>query len=338
MKHLNYVRILTLIAILLFASFAASAQNSIAVGETIEGEADDASIDYSLSLTAGTSVVIDLVTDDFSSALELRDGDGAVITYDDDSGDDFDDSRLLYVAEEDVKLVVSVQAAFGDPDGDYSLSVTETAIPVLNRDEPLDIEAAGLPPLFFFLLEGEAGEVVNLYTITNSEDDNLSITVRDSQGEQIASNSDDGIGNNPYLRRLILPATDTYRIFLDSFSDDPMAGNFSITAETTENLPVTETPHTVALGDTFDEEVFTFDATSGATYQLTISTNDSDSSVFVEVFEAGSTFSDTDFRVDAYDSITVTFTVGNAGLTRIDVNDSTFNAVVEYTVSLTVVE
>ena len=68
----NVLRILMLLVLLLGIPATLLAQDSIAVGDSVSGEAAGADVEYTIDLTAGETVDIDLQSDDFDTLVRDR--------------------------------------------------------------------------------------------------------------------------------------------------------------------------------------------------------------------------------------------------------------------------
>ena len=334
-KHSRFA--IALLMILLLFPYIAIAQSSIEIGDTIEESPEDENLSYTLPLTTGDSIVIDLVTEAFSSLIILRDPEGNIVAQDEDSGDDFDDSRIIYIVPTDGDYEISVEASFGNPDGDFSLSVNAVEITLLEYDSNMDVEAAGQTRMYF-MFEGAEGDVINLFGETNSDDDNLSLEIRNSDGILMARDDNGGADLNPYIRRYELPEDGQYRIFAEVSSDDGFQGDFEIELEQTEKLLFDEEEIEFELGDDFDYEVFTFDADSGELYNLVLKSEDEEAEALLEILPSGDNFADKRFNVSEFVEISYIFEAANSGETRVIVSDRTFDGDQDYTISLVLLE
>jgi hypothetical protein len=338
MQYIGKVRLIAILALALGLMVSAvSAQDAIAVGDSVEATAEDANVDYTLSLEAGQAVQIYLLTDDFSSLLELRDPAGELVASDEDSGDDFNDARIIFVAPESGDYRLTVASSFGEPEGAYTLSVAEETVPMIAYGESITTDGAGMIR-FYFQITATAGDVLNVFAETVSDDDDIDITIRDMMGEELERDDDDGVGNFPYIRRIEIPADGVYNLFVERIFDREMVGAFEIFVEQTEALPVTAEPFVVTLGEVFDVEVFSFDAASGTDYRLTITADANEVDTTVDVLPAGQDWADIRFTASDYSEISFVFTARATGPTRIVVDNTTWDEEIDYTVSLEIVE
>jgi|GEM_PF-4327023 len=99
------------------------AQEEIEIGDSIEGEADDDTVEYEIELDEGDEIAITLESDDFDPIVRILDEDEDEL----DSNDDGDgmglNSYLEFEAEDDGTYIIVVDAFGGDPDGDFELTV-----------------------------------------------------------------------------------------------------------------------------------------------------------------------------------------------------------------------
>lgn len=313
------------------------AQSEINIGDTLEEVAEDEILTYTLPLSEGDSIVIDVVTEAFSSLLVLRDPDGDKVAEDESSGDSFRDSRIIYIAPDDGDYEISVEASFGDPEGDFSLSVAETTITTLEYGDEVEIDATGEQQVYF-MFEGSENDVINLFAEADSDDDNLRLEIRDDDGTLLSSNDNGGPDRDPYVRRFELPDDGVYRVFAEVFSDDGLQGDFELTLEETDHVVLTEEEVEFELGDDFDYEVFIFEADSGELYNIVLKSDDEEAEARIELIASGNTFADQSITVSEFVEISYFFEASNNGQTRIIVNDRTFDGGLDYTISITLVE
>src|SRR5690606_7858487 len=115
----------TLLMMFLALAFAttAFAQDTIGVGDNINGEADDETVDYEIALKADQTVEITLESDDFDTVLEVYNEDGDLVGENDDGFDSGYNSFLEFTAEETGTYTIRVEAFGGEPDGDFELTV-----------------------------------------------------------------------------------------------------------------------------------------------------------------------------------------------------------------------
>lgn len=99
------------------------AQEEIEIGDSVDGEADDDTVEYEIELDEGDEIAITLESDDFDTIVRILDEDEDEL----DSNDDGDgmglNSYLEFEAEDDGTYIIVVDAFGGDPDGDFELSV-----------------------------------------------------------------------------------------------------------------------------------------------------------------------------------------------------------------------
>ncbi len=96
-------------------------RGTIAVGDTVEGNAEGANEIYTLTLETETTVTISLSSAEFDPYLTVEDTDEFEIGSDDDSGGNFNSLLEITLAPGDYRVVVS--SFFGTPSGSYTLSI-----------------------------------------------------------------------------------------------------------------------------------------------------------------------------------------------------------------------
>ncbi|RMG81366.1 MAG: hypothetical protein D6712_16445 [Chloroflexi bacterium] len=280
---MNYKRTLVafLALVLVLAAFPALAQETIVPGETYTGTLEASNAQYSFSAAAGDLFVFALNSDDFDAKVEVYDGNGNLIAEDDDSGEGRN-ALLAFPVAEAGDYTLRVTSWSGEPSGTYTLEtqqVTPVAVPV---DGSVELATDGANPLYA-MFEGEAGDVVNVWAISNNDEDTKISIVSFNDGEQVGEDDDNGPGTNPYVRRLVLPNTGSYLVTVSPLFDRELTGSISLNIETTDKLFVDEAGITVTLGELNETEVFTMNAESGASYIITISSASADVSYRLEI-------------------------------------------------------
>lgn len=330
-NKLRFIALFVLMFGLMIAS--TSAQEAIAVGDSVEATADGAEVEFEISLSAGESVLVDLEAD-FSSVVTIRNSGGDVVGGGEGGGSGWNDTRAVFIAPADDTYTIVVAARFGMPSGDYTLSVSEQEVTMLTLGETFTTTDAAGTVFAYYAFEGKAGDVVNIFATAFDTSDDLKITVYDGLGEEVAADDDGGRRFDPYVRRLALKDDGTYVIFLERIFDREMVGNYEITVEATEALTLDADGMTVTLGDDLGYEVFTLSATSGDVYTLNLSGSSASASARIEIYGPNSDFADNRFTVDTFMEASFTFRATASGETKIRLNHSGFSGTVDYTISL----
>ena len=269
---------------------------TINYGETVEGDLteDAPNAAYTFSGEAGENVTITLDAD-FDSYLVLRSADGEELTFDDDTGENFDariESFALPTTEDYTIVVDSYQnARLGVPQaGSFALTLeraeavvvepgaTEEATEepteapevtpepprddadVLTFGEPVEGELTEADPAQPYTLAGAAGDVVTI-SLTATFDSYLQLL--DPDGNEIAADDDSGEGLNALIEGFTLPADGDYTIVATSFGNiegtAPRSGEFTLLA--TVGDEVVEQPETapetgvLAYGDVVEGQL-----------------------------------------------------------------------------------
>lgn len=118
------------------------AKSTVSVGDSVAGTLgppDDSKLGQSyfqvwdLSVPAGITVTVDLISDDFDARLRLYRGFAAALAGDDDGGGKCNARIVLTSEGHPYKLVMNTGKA--DETGKYVLKVTEGALPVTQKSE-----------------------------------------------------------------------------------------------------------------------------------------------------------------------------------------------------------
>jgi len=162
----------------------AAAAESIAVGDTVEGQLTEsdgkgesgAPADaWRFDGQAGQRIRIDMMSDDFDTYLELFDENRVSLDEDDDGGPEGANSRITFTLPETGSYIIEARA-FSDGTGDYSLSIAEV--------QP---DRAPAPLAFGASLQGEIDENdprddddrgYDAYAFTGREGQRIQVTMR----------------------------------------------------------------------------------------------------------------------------------------------------------------
>jgi len=238
-----------LLVLTFFISSFALAQEAISVGDTVEGTAAAASVEYSLTLDAEQSVIIALESLDFDTYIEVLDNSGASIASDDDGGDGLN-SRLEFTAPAAGTYTIIVRSWLGEADGAYTLSIegeggggalggllgggssssessSESAAAEgggdLSVGDSITVsDASGQPEYTISLSEGESVQIN-----VESEEFDTYMELLDGSGDVIAEDDDGGDGLNSRLF-FTAPSSGTYTIRIRSFGGGNVDGEFTL--------------------------------------------------------------------------------------------------------------
>ncbi len=280
---MNYKRLLVafLALVLVLAAIPTLAQETIVPGEIYTGTLEASNAQYSFSATAGDLFVFALNSDDFDAKIEVYDSNGNLVAEDDDSGEGRN-ALLAFPVAEGGDYILRVTSWSGEPSGTYTLEAQQVTPVAATVDGSVELLANGANPVYA-VFEGKAGDVVNIWALSNNDEDTKISILSFNSGEQVAEDDDNGPGTNPYIRRLVLPHTGSYLVTVSPLFDRELTGNISLNIETTEQLFVDEAGVTVTLGELNEAEVFTMNTESGASYIITISSASTDVSYRLEI-------------------------------------------------------
>lgn len=259
-------RLILVLGLIALLALPALAQESIEVGQTIEGNFEGGpSLVFTLTLKEGDSVAINLSSSDFDTFLELYDSNAVMLASDDDSGGSLN-SRIIFTAPAAGSYPIHVRS-FSSGGGAFTLSVERFQITPIAYGET--IEVAGPERCsFVFGFTGAEGDVIDVVLSTSEDMDSYSnsFTLTDPNG--LITYSDFGA---PQLRRYALSASGEYRIAVDIAAETCAAGTaLQMSLTQSERIFLSADPVEV----TFDSiEIFDFTAEAGKTYRFTIDLN-----------------------------------------------------------------
>ncbi len=251
------------------ATDTASAQESLTPGVPVTGNlTSDAGVNYTLSAATGQLLVISLESDAFDALVIILDADGNELARDDDSGGD-GNALLAYVVQADGTFTINAGAWSGT--GEFTLTA--------NVIEPMMVDLGGTATLtaeadaewVYAVFAAPMDTVVNISAMSPSEDD-IRLELIGVDAVEIETDDDDGPGYGPLLRRVVLPAEGLYLVKIETtWSDTPFTSPVDVAVEVTEKLLITAEPYVVSLsGEDIGTEVFTFEATYGTVYRITV--------------------------------------------------------------------
>lgn len=232
-----------------------ASNQTLAIGQAQSATLAQGEIDtWEVEGTAGQTVTIS-VSGDFDTTLTMFDSTGAQIAFNDDSADSTN-STLDSIALPVTGMYTVQVGSFGDlSGGDYTLQA---------QDVTIDLSAQSVtPPTADNTIE-IGGSVSGTLTAGESDDWTFSgvqgqvlsfdldgdfdttLTVLNSQGDQVAFNDDSGDSTNSRIDALVLRAADTYTLRVGSF-DDSAGGDYTLSIIS----PQASTPstRTIALND-----------------------------------------------------------------------------------------
>jgi len=240
----------------------------ISIGDTLEGtlsETEPAFV-YTLTGTAGQSVRITLMSEDFDPYLVLEDADGNILDTDDDSAGSFD-SRIgpfSLPADGEYRIVAQSFAYYnnsGAAVGDFTISVEEFETRRIEYTQEIAGTLTIEEPFQEYEFTGEAGDSIMIRLTAPSYDAYL--TLLDDNGFDLISNDDSGGSLNSQIGPYELLYTGTYIISATSYSRSA-TGDYTLSLDRVELQPI-------AYGDTLQIEVepnsntffFNFEANAG---------------------------------------------------------------------------
>ncbi|RPF70734.1 PPC domain-containing protein [Aurantiacibacter spongiae] len=193
-----------------------------------QGEVDGAAERFVVSIPAGAIMQIDVIgRDDFDPVLRVKDAaSGELIDEDDDGGDDLN-SRLRIPGEGGRRIAIEVDSYEGEYAADtetyggpFDLRLTtSTYSPPVTRPIAYGGRATGTidGAEELYAIEGEAGQMVEIALLAESDGLDPYLALRDPSGETALMDDDGGQELNSALR-YVFPESGTYTIVATGYN------------------------------------------------------------------------------------------------------------------------
>ena len=203
--------LMTLLVIAIALTTTVSAQDTIAVGETVQGEVTNGAATHTFSATAGEMVIITIVAEGFEPDLEVEDADGWEVGFT-FGGDTF--ASLVFIAPEDGVYTILSQDFLDPVTGSYTLSLGAGSTIAAGETVEGTIDTASVGYAF----SGTEGALVAVSVTTEGFDSNL--TLMDGEGDSLKYDYTSDYSPNTAIE-FLLPEDGMYAIAveLSSFSD-----------------------------------------------------------------------------------------------------------------------
>ncbi len=220
--------------------------------------AEQPTVSYTFTGTAGQSVTITLESDAFDSYLTLQDAAGNDLATDDDSAGSLNARISDFALPADGVYTVVVNSFIGAAAGDFTLTlemaggsaVVPTPLPpvvtvvpatgdTLLPNVPLAGTLSAEQPTMSYTFTGAAGQNVTITLESDAFDAYL--TLQDARGNVLATDDDSAGSLNARITDFALPADGTYTAVVSSFAGSA-AGDFTLTLETAGGSAVVPTP------------------------------------------------------------------------------------------------
>jgi hypothetical protein len=248
----------------------------IEIDDVVAGTLVDGTQDlWTFEATAGTTILIELVSEDFDCVLELLDEDGLELAYDDDSAGDGDSLIENFTIDTSGTYTIVARAYSDSGEGDYELTllgVEENDIDY-GGDVSGTLAAAGED---FWRFSGASGDTITISL--ESDDFDTVLTLIDGDGFEVAYDDDGGGNSNSLIWNYVLPETGFYTIVVRAFSDEGV-GDYDLSLDET----IIIISGTISYGEAIDSEltegerqVWAFDGTDGDVVTISLESDDFD--------------------------------------------------------------
>lgn len=293
----KWMRLILVGLLSLSAISTAFAQDSIGIGDSVDGEASDERTEYEIDLEEGQVIEVSIEAD-WDTYLELYNEDEDRVAFNDDGGDGLQ-SLMVYAAEETgtyVIRVVSCCSSDNTPEGDYELSVEEIEVVDMvdgglleyDNDEDVDADDALAVEARF---EGEEGDVINIITVSDNYL-NTTMTLLNAQGEEIAESTN--YYGDAVIQRLELEESGTFTIRIVESQGGILDGDIEVEVQLTEILTLDDGELELEIGRGENVMYVNFTAEEDVVYTLSVALDDEprSSDISLYILEPGQNASD----------------------------------------------
>ncbi|QPC82496.1 PPC domain-containing protein [Phototrophicus methaneseepsis] len=245
------------------------------VNETIEGRLSAAAPEdrYVFQGTEGDTLYITLDSDDFDAYLSLEDEQGVALITDDDSNGSGNSAIGPYILPYTGRYTVVSSSYdyyyYGDTmAGDFTLTLTQAQLSAIDYDSPTSVTFTEGDHAIFFSIEAEAGDILAI-TVEGEDDLDTRLQVFDPDNYVLAEDDDSGMGFNPEISRLIVPASGTYMLGLRPYSYSD-TGTVTLTTTREPARSLNDGPATVALSAKQYMDVVNISVAEGETAHINV--------------------------------------------------------------------
>lgn len=230
--------------------------------QRIEDEltADQTSIDYRFTGSAGDTISIFMGADTFDTYLFLYGPDGTELAYNDDGGGNLDSLIGPFTLPETGEYVIQANSFSRSATGEFFLTLDQTASVPIAFDETVEVSFEGNTRVYL-PFEAEVGDIVNVMV---DGDVDTSLALQDTFNYTIVTDEDSGRRFNPEITDYVVNTSGTYTL---EISTSTGGGTASVTLERGELPSLNEGSQTLTFGQT-TTRVLSLDVEAGTTYTL----------------------------------------------------------------------
>lgn len=272
-------QILFLLVLCLMLPLTVLAQETISIGDTVEGvlDNDNTEVRYVFEGELGRFVTITLISNDsgVDPYLRLLDADGDLVAEDDDSAGSLNARISGFQLPANGEYTIVATTLNGRGDGDFELTLASQEVNRVEFTQQIEGELTTADPENQYRFTGRAGDfvVIQLTTEESDLDVYLRLASADSPGTDLITD-DDSLGYpNAQIGPYELPETGEYVIFATSRSGSDV-GEFNLTINRIEITPI-------EIGGSAEGEIrdgatafFQFEGTAGQAVSISVNSDD----------------------------------------------------------------
>ncbi len=285
--------------------------------------ASEGSKDYVFSGQAGDVIVATESSSDssFDAYLHLLDSSGNELISNDDSGGSLNSMIGPYTLPNTGTYTLRATTIDGSTAGAFTLTLDKTQVTALDYDTPLDVNFTPNHPAQYFTFEGTAGDLVSV-TAESKQTIDTSLTLNDTNNNQVATDTDGGPGFDPEIYQQLLTTTGTYTVTLQAVT--PGTGKVTLNLTHTPPPSLDEGPQTLAFSDSQNAHAVSFEAKAGDTVRLNLHLSAGTSgSPSVTVTQGDTTLASA--SGSSVSDLNFSFTTADAGTVIVQITDYSYS-------------
>ncbi len=301
-------------------SLAAIELDVIEFGEAVDGELTETMTEqiYAFTGSAGDSISVTMISDDFDTYLYLYDQDGFEIASNDDAAGNLDARIGPFTLPTDGQYRITATSFSRAATGSYTLSLDLISLQEIAFGETVMSEL-GSNNQTFFTFAADIGDIINI-TVDSESDTNLSLN--DPYGYSVISDEDGGAGNNPEITDYVISSEGTYTIIVGSSSNE--AASFELTLQRAEVPSFNDGPLTLNFTSSGNNRTAMYTAEAGQTLTLTLTAN-GEFSPNIDILQGDTTLS---YGSATYvTGMSITFEVPEDGDVRFNFSDYSYSSI-----------
>ncbi len=309
-------------------SFKNASLQPISFGETVEGTLtpEISRATYAFDVEQDQTLIISLESSDFNPYLELSEaGQGYPFSSDDDSGigNNAFIGPMTIIYDTTLIITVTTYETIQEP-ADFTLTLDTPTLEAIAYGDTVGGSMTDATPMAFYRFKGTTGDKISARVESEAD---LTLTLRDPSGYEIAYSDDDGSGKNPELSDYTLNSDGNYTLIVRGFSTADM-GDFELSLTMTPPLSLDEGSQTVILSEKQSTDYMTFSGEANTVVTLNLQLAGATTSTYLNVYQNGTSLAYADsYLYEDLSDFELEVQIPENGLVLVSFTDYSYNLV-----------